>query len=467
MTEPTKGILLIVDDEPLKRVTLQIELSEAGYSVSEAPDGPAALEHLRAHPVDAVITDLRMPEMDGMQFLERVKSVAPQTVVIMMTAFGSMETAVEAVKRGAWDCIAKPFTVDVLLAKLERLRNSPQWPGVAREAAQPERLGPLVGKSHAARQLIAQVKAIADSDRPVLLTGEAGCGAEVTAEAIYQLSPRSHRPLQRVSCAAFGSAALEADLFGTPAGLAGPGAGHGPGRLAASHEATLFVDEVDRLSLELQSRLISVIDRRQVERPGTVGAAPADVRLICATTADLAQMVEAGRFRRELHYRLAATTIMLPPLRERREDIPLLAAKFMQSMAAAARGRKLPTQLSDAAVEALLDYHWPGNILELEHTLERAVAMASGERIERRDILLPRSVGRSYLTQWAELSGGLTETIAGVERKLIDAALRRANSNQARAAQFLGIPRTTLRDKMAKYGMVGNGNGSGTDVPPS
>lgn len=453
MNEQTKGVLLVVDDEPLKRVTLQIELSEAGYTVSEAPDAATAMQHLRSRAVDVVITDVRMPGMDGLQFLRQIKAASPRTQVILMTAFGSIELAIEAMKRGAYDFLTKPFKSEMLLEKLDRLRNSSDWPNVQAITPSVVRLGSLVGRSYAARQLFDQIRSVADNDRPILIEGESGCGAELVAETIHQLSRRSGKPFSRINCSAFSPHLLDADLFG-PAATQGTDAA--TGRLEAARGGTLFLDEIDALPLDLQAKLVRVLESQGAD--GSNGDA-ADVRLLCATHKDLRQLVDAGKFRQDLYYRVAAVSLLIPPLRDRREDIPLLAEEYLARQSSngnGGRSRTLPTRISAHASEALLSHAWPGNLLELEHTIERATTLATGETIELKDIVLPKPAqGQSEV--WPDMAQDLTHTIAGVERKLIDAALRRATGNQAKAAQFLGIPRTTLRDKMAKYGMVGSG----------
>lgn len=461
MSEPTKGAVLIVDDEPLKRVTLQIELSEAGFSVAEAPDAAAAIEHLRGKPVDVVVTDVRMPGMDGVQFLRHVKSSSPQTQVILMTAFGSVDLAIEAMKHGAYDFLTKPFKTEVLVDKLERLRSSSDWPNVAGITPNIVRLGPLIGRSYAAHRLFDQVREISDNEHPILIEGESGCGAELVADAIHQLSRRTGKPFMRINCAAFSPHLLDADLFGPTATQGTPAA---TGRLEATRGGTLFMDEVDALPLELQAKLVRLLEDRESER--TNGDA-VDVRLLCATSKDLRKLVDSGKFRQDLYYRLAAVTLEIPPLRDRREDIPLLAEEFLIRQAAGSNPLRARTgmRISAHAAEALANYNWPGNLLELEHTIERATTLAKGDTIELKDILLPKPIDSGAAEVWPDLSQNLTSTIAGVERKLIDAALRRATGNQAKAAQFLGIPRTTLRDKMAKYGMVGGGL-SRESVPP-
>lgn len=452
MSEPTKGAVLVVDDEPLKRVTLQIELSEAGYAVAEAPDAATAIEYLRAKPVDVVVTDVRMPGMDGLQFLCHIKNASPETQVILMTAFGSIDLAIEAMKHGAYDFLAKPFKTEVLLEKLDRLRGSSDWPNVQGMAPGIARLGPLVGRSHAAHRLFEQIRSIADNERPILIEGESGCGADLVAEAIHRLSRRADKPFARINCAAFSPNLLDADLFGPAAGQGAPAAG----RFEAARGGTLFMDEIDALPLDLQAKLARLLEDCE---SGRSDGNTIDVRLLCATTKDLRQLVDSGKFRQDLYYRLAAVALEIPPLRDRREDIPLLVEEFLVRQAAHANPLRARTgmRISAHAAEALANYRWPGNLLELEHTIERAATLAKGDTIELKDILLPKPVEAGAAEAWPDLSQNLTSTVAGVERKLIDAALRRATGNQAKAAQFLGIPRTTLRDKMAKYGMVGGG----------
>lgn len=451
MSEPTKGVLLVVDDEPLKRVTLQIELTEAGYTTVEASDAATAMQHLRSKPVDVVITDVRMPGVDGLQFLRMIKAASPKTQVILMTAFGSIELAIEAMKRGAYDFLTKPFKTELLLEKLDRLRSSSDWPNVQDVAPTVVRLGPLVGRSYAARQLFEHIRTVADNERSMLIEGENGCGAELVAQAIHQLSRRAKGPFLRVNCAAFSPPLLDADLFGSTTLPASEGES---GRLAAARGGTLFLDEIDALPMELQVKFLRFLEQREAESAGQSNGHGTDVRLLCATHRDLRQLVDNGKFRQDLYYRIAAVSLLVPPLRDRRDDIPLLAEEFLAHQAAG-NGKPVPTRISVHASEALMGYTWPGNLLELEHTLERAITMASGDAIELKDIVLPKSSAQTPAEVWPDMTHSLTTTIAGVERKLIDAALRRATGNQARAAQFLGIPRTTLRDKMAKYGMVG------------
>ncbi len=438
MSDTCKGVLLVVDDEPLKRITLQIELSQAGYTVLDAADAAAAIKVLSSRPVDVLITDLRMPQMDGLQLLEQVKARWPQTHVVLMTAYGSVDSAVAAIKRGAYDYLTKPFKTEMLLEKLERLRSARGWvTDKDRPVPLPERLGSLTGVSLATRRLFQQIRAIADSDRPLLIEGESGTGKSLVARAVHELSRRSDRPFVTCDCATCSSETGDADLAAPFEHAAG---------------GTLYMAGVDSLPRAAQVRLLHILESRTLDKAGN--AQPVEVRLVCSTTRELRTLVDAGDFRQDLYYRLSAASLSVPPLRDRREDIPLLARQVLERVAAArGDGKPRPTRISPHAIEVLLGYHWPGNVRELEHVIERAATLTGGEEIELKDILLPQQAQTARVPVPSERLPGLTETIAGIERSLIDSALRRAAGNQARAAQFLGIPRTTLRDKMAKYGM--------------
>jgi DNA-binding NtrC family response regulator len=451
MSEQCKGVLLVVDDEPLKRVTLQIELTEAGYQVHEASDARAAVRLLAARSVDVVITDVRMPEIDGFQFLETIKGQSPDTQVLLMTAFGSVDAAVQAIKRGAYDYLTKPFNTDVLLEKLDRLfacRSAKNKTNGSRVGT----LGAMVGQSYAARRLFEQIRNVADSDHAVLIQGESGSGRQCVADAIHQLSRRSDRPLVKQSCAG-GADAVSREFFGRGAGSPSRG------QLELADGGTVYLGEIDALPLELQAKLLQVLEHKRIQRGDAAEGVAVDVRLICATDRDLRQCVAERTFREDLYYHLEAVHILVPPLRDRREDIPVLAEHFLQRRAGQqGDGQGMPRRFASIALDALMGYHWPGNVREFEHVIERALASARGEEIQPSDILLPLPAGtRGAGTEASpapEGPAGLTDTVAGVERTLIDAALRKAAGNQAKAAQFLGIPRTTLRDKMAKYGMV-------------
>ncbi len=455
--------ILVVDDEPLKRITLQIELSEHGYEVYEAADAQAAARIFDARPIDVMVSDIRMPGMNGLDLLTHFKQVRPEGEVILMTAYATVETAVLAIKRGAYDYLTKPFTTQDLLAKLERLFASHEG---LEERDDITVFGRLMARSQIMKRLFEQVRCVAPTDRTILLCGESGTGKELFAEAIHAASPRAAKPLVRFSCAALQPSVLESELFGHEKGAFTGAIRQKPGRFELAHGGTMLLDEVDDIPTELQVKLLRVVEQQEFERVGGEAPVRVDVRLICATKHDLLKLVKAGRFREDLYYRLNVISFTIPPLRERPDDIPLLARHFVAKHASLAGGRTI--EVCPHAIDELLRHGWPGNVRELEHVIERALAFcgeagsATGERTEiRPEHILPlgtatpegASVPVLELSENGRLS--LTETVSDIERRMILLALRQCGNNQARAAQRLGIPRTTLRDKMAKYSIAG------------
>jgi DNA-binding NtrC family response regulator len=441
MSESTKGVLLIVEDEPLKRTTLRIELMGAGYQVIEAPDALTALQVLGRQSVDVVISDLRLPGMNGLQFLDRVKADSPQTHVIMMTAYGSVDTAVQAIKRGAYDYLTKPFQIEQLLGKLDHLRAC-QTNRTGGGTIYTERLGKMAARSYGMRRLFEQVRKTASSNHAILIQAEPGTNTEQIAETIHELSSRAAQPMLKLNATATPSHQLDTALFAPNTGA-----------FAAAQGGTLFIDGVDALPEDLQASLLHVLTTGTL--PLTFTSTQIDVRLLCATRTDLRRLVDEGRCNEDLYYRLTAITLTVPPLRDRPEDIPLLAEQFAQSEATKSGNGAAAKQFTPHALDMLMSYHWPGNAAELERVVARAVTFAETNEIQAKDILLPAAdtAGVPEPPVIPEGVSGLTEAVAGVEKTLIDNALRRVAGNQAKAAQLLGIPRTTLRDKMAKYGI--------------
>jgi DNA-binding NtrC family response regulator len=455
--------ILVVDDEPLKRITLQIELSEHGYEVYEAADAQAAARIFDARPIDVMVSDIRMPGMNGLDLLTHFKQVRPEGEVILMTAYATVETAVLAIKRGAYDYLTKPFTTQDLLVKLEHLFASHEGPEERDDIAV---FGRLMARSQIMKRLFEQVRCVAPTDRTILLCGESGTGKELFAEAIHAVSPRASKPLVRFSCAALQPSVLESELFGHEKGAFTGAIRQKAGRFELAHDGTMLLDEVDDIPTELQVKLLRVVEQQEFERVGGEAPVRVDVRLICATKRDLLKLVKEGRFREDLYYRLNVISFTIPPLRERPDDIPLLARHFVAKHASLAGGRTI--EVCPHAIDELLRHGWPGNVRELEHVIERALAFCGeaggteGERTEiRPEHILPLG---SATTEGAsgpvlELSENgrlsLTETVSDIERRMILLALRQCGNNQARAAQRLGIPRTTLRDKMAKYSIAG------------
>lgn len=443
--------ILVVDDEPLKRITLQIELSEHGYEVYEAADAAAARSIFESRQIDVVVTDVRMPGASGIDLLTHVKQANPQVEVILMTAYATVDTAVLAIKRGAYDYITKPFTTHDLLVKLDRLFDGRS---VTESVTRVERFGRLVARSQAMRRLFKQLRDVAPTNRTILLCGESGTGKELFAEAIHMHSARSEKPLVRFSCAALQPSVLESELFGHEKGAFTGAIRQKAGRFELATGGTMLLDEVDDIPTDLQVKLLRVVEQQEFERVGGEAPVRVDVRLICATKRDLLQLVKEGRFREDLYYRLNVISLSIPPLRERPDDIPVLAQHFVQKHAALVGDK--PVAISSHTIDELLRHSWPGNVRELEHVIERALAFCTGDEICPEHVLPlgsepsdPASMPALELGDNGRL--GLTETVADIERRMILLALRQCDHNQARAAQKLGIPRTTLRDKMAKY----------------
>jgi len=451
-----RGRILVVDDEPLKRITLQIELSEQGYEVYEAADALTARRIFESKPIDVVVTDVRMPGMNGLDLLAFLKQTRPDVEVILMTAYATVDTAVLAIKRGAYDYITKPFTTQELLGKLERLFAA-RTP--VESDSEVETFGRLIARSASMKRLFTQLRAVADSDRTILLCGESGTGKELFAEAIHEHSRRADKPLVRFSCAALQPTVLESELFGHEKGSFTGAHRQKSGRFELANGGTILLDEVDDIATEIQVKLLRVVEQQEFERVGGETPVKVDVRLICATKCDLLQLVKQGRFREDLYYRLNVISLAIPPLRERPEDLAVLANHFIEKHAVLVGDTKVT--ISPHALDELMRHDWPGNARELEHVLERALAFCGGKEIRPEHILpLGRAASEPAAAQGLELAEvgklGLTETVADIERRLILMALRQCNGNQARAAQKLGIPRTTLRDKMAKYNIPVN-----------
>ncbi len=450
--------ILVVDDEPLKRITLQIELGEQGFEVFEASDAQTARRIIDTRPIDVVVSDVRMPGMNGLELLTYIKQTHPDVEVILMTAYATVDTAVLAIKRGAYDYVTKPFTTQDLIEKLERLFATR---GARQTEDEVETFGRLVARSKSMRRLFTQLRGVAPTDRTILLCGASGTGKELFAEAIHEHSARANRPFVRFSCAALQPSVLESELFGHEKGAFTGAIRQKAGRFELAHGGTMLLDEVDDIPTELQVKLLRVVEQQEFERVGGEEPVRVDVRLICATKCDLFDLVKAGRFREDLYYRLNVITLWIPPLCERPDDVPVLAQHFLEKHAALVGDGRVT--IAPHAMDELVRHGWPGNVRELEHVLERALAFCGGDEI-RPEHILPLGArtasadGTATATVLELAEGGpqgLNETVADIERRMILLALRQSNNNQARAAQRLGIPRTTLRDKMAKYEIPG------------
>ena len=447
-TRDQPQVLLIDDDDSLRRVT-EYALQHAGYRVLTAVEGQQGLDLFREHRPGVVITDIQMPGLSGQQVLAAIKAESPQTLVIVITAFGSVEKAVEAMKGGAYDYIAKPFSREEMILVVERafalLGLQSENRQLRDRLASREEFGQMVGMSDAMQEVFALVRKVAPTEASVLITGESGTGKELIARALHQGSDRDAGPFVAVNCAAIPGELLESELFGHVRGAFTGAARDRTGKFEQADGGTLFLDEIGELPLDLQPKLLRVLQERVIEPLGGRSKA-VDVRLVTATNLDIEDAVAENRFREDLYYRLAVIPIELPPLRERKEDIPLLVNHFMQKYGEGGQAR-----MGEAALATLSRYAWPGNVRELENTIHRVMILHSGEQIEVED--LPAKVRHQSPGE----RGGVVNLpedgypLEELEKQAVLQALEKNQWNQTRAAAFLRIPRHTLIYRMEKY----------------
>ena len=443
----------MVDDEPAQRELVGGFLRKQGFDVAEAPDGRTALERFRKEPFDLLLTDQKMPGLSGLELLEAARAVTPAVAVIIMTAYGTIETAVAAIKGGAADYLTKPVNLDELLHRIAQVRERQRLimeNRELREALQERhRVEGIIGESGRMQEVLSLVRRVAGSDATILIQGESGTGKELIARAIHYASPRAGAPLVSVNCAALPETLLESEPFGHEKGAFTGAVAARKGRFELADGGSLFLDEIGDLPLHLQVKLLRVLQEREFERVGSSRPVAVNVRLLAATHRDLEALVRAGRFRDDLYYRINVVSIALPPLRERREDIPLLLDHFVEKFSR--RNGKRIGGLTREAREALLRYDYPGNVRELENLVERAVILTRDEVIGLED--LPLGVKEREGETSGETS--LTVLVEGLERRMIREALARADGVQTQAAEILGISERVLRYKLKKYGLAG------------
>ncbi|BEQ15253.1 sigma-54-dependent transcriptional regulator [Desulfoferula mesophila] len=446
-----RSSILVVDDEAAHRLMLTAHLEEAGYNVLEAPDGEAAVGQVEKARVDLVIMDLVMPRIDGMEALKRIKSSHPDLPVMMMTAYGSIDNAVKALKLGAADYITKPLDVDEVLIKIERQLKAANL--ARRVASQAERLGErfdfsaMVGESPPMRRLKETMALVAPSQATVLITGESGTGKEVAAQILHQNSPRADGPLIKVNCAALPENLLESELFGHEKGSFTGATSRREGRLSAADGGTLFLDEVGEMTPALQAKLLRALQEGEYSPVGSDRTYHADVRVIAATNRNLAAAVSEGEFREDLYYRLNVVNLAMPPLRDRGDDVLLLAEIFLRRFARD-NNRELKGFSPEARTQ-LMSYAWPGNVRELINAVERSVILAQDQTIGVGELLLGMASPRSQ--DDSALHAGMT--IREAERILIEKTLEATEGNRTRAADMLGITRKTLQNKIKEFGL--------------
>lgn len=434
--------ILVVDDDISHCTILQALLRGWGYNVALANSGRQALAQVREQVFDLVLCDVRMAEMDGIATLKEIKALNPAIPVLIMTAYSSVETAVEALKTGAQDYLIKPLDFDNLQATLEKALAHTHCVDAEMPAVSASQFG-MVGKSAAMQYLLSEIALVAPSEATVLIHGDSGTGKELVARAIHASSARREKPLVALNCAALNESLLESELFGHEKGAFTGADKRREGRFVEADGGTLFLDEIGDISPMMQVRLLRAIQEREVQRVGSNQTIPVDVRLIAATHRDLAEEVNAGRFRQDLYYRLNVVAIEVPSLRQRREDIPLLADHFLQRFAE--RNRKAVKGFTPQAMDLLIHYDWPGNIRELENAVERAVVLLTGEYVSERELPLAIASTPIPLAQSQDI-----QPLVEVEKEVILAALEKTGGNKTEAARQLGITRKTLLAKLSR-----------------
>jgi two-component system nitrogen regulation response regulator GlnG len=466
--------ILVADDEDSLRWVLTKGLQGAGYEVTAVGDGESALRAVQAEPFDLVFLDVRMPGLDGLTVLERLRAARSDALVVVMTAHGTMDTAIQAMQRGAYDYLTKPFDLDEVLLLTERAlaaaRLSQEVARLRGGLRDVREFSALIGRHPRMQDVYKTIGRIAATDVTVLLRGESGTGKELVARAIHHYSRRSGRPFVAVSCAAIPATLLESEMFGHERGAFTDARERRLGKFELAHGGTLYLDEIGDMPVDLQTKLLRALQERTIERVGGHEPIAVDVRVLAATNRDLEALMKEGRFREDLYYRLNVVTVHLPPLRERRRDIPLLVEHFLAKYADELGERGVAPE----ALDRLVAYDWPGNVRELENVIQRAMVMATGGVILPEHLPIgPVSPAAAAVAMDASLeevierrlmecvrglrerrSANLYDLVVGlVEKPLLRAVLRETGGNQLRAAQILGINRNTLRKKLTEHGI--------------
>ena len=464
--------ILVVDDENYMREIVRRALEDNGFLVEEAADGKAALQMIRRYPYDVIVTDLRMPGSPGEKILEEALSIFPETIVIIMTGFGNIQTAVEAIRCGAYDYLPKPFQLDELVMRVEkglqerRLKSENNL--LRSELHEKYQSSSLVGNSPAMQQIYRMAALVGDKTSTVLITGETGTGKELVARAIHYSGPRKNQPMVCVNCGAIPSNLLEDELFGHVKGAFTGAHQHRIGRFEQANHGTLFLDEVGNMPADLQVKLLRVLQEREFQKVGGTNTIKVDVRIIAATNVDLQEKVKKGEFRDDLYYRLNVIPIQIPPLRQRPEDIPLLVSHFVKKFCT--EQQQPLKQVSHAAMKQLAVFDWPGNVRQVENSVEMAVAL-SGDRqlLDLADFPTVGDTGTDGLDlhriDIPEEGLDFNTVVSDLERRLILRSLEATGGNKKRAASLLRLKRTTFVEKLKRMGM--ESEGADFDANPS
>lgn len=440
--------ILIVDDKASMRHMLRQVFHETGFEVVEAADGDEAVSRVREGSLDLVITDVKMPKADGLTVLKECRAALPRTPVIVMTAYGTIEQAVETIRQGAFDYIVKPFSISEIEIKSQRAFDQArlQSENEYLKEALSHRVGRIIGRSEKMQQIYRLIRKVAAGSPSVLILGESGTGKEMVARGIHEQGARASQPFIAVNCATLSEGLLESELFGHERGAFTGALFQKRGRFELADKGTLFLDEIAELSPALQVKLLRVLQDKTFERVGGTKTLSVDVRILAATNRDIRQEIVERRFREDLFFRLNVVTISLPPLRDRLEDIPELVEYFLARYSAALHK---PIILAPEVLTALMSYAWPGNVRELENLIERLIVLAEGDRIEYAD--LPQELFGS--TPQPPSADGLADRIGQLEREMIRRTIEDCGHNQTRAAKLLGLKRSSLQYKLKKYGL--------------
>ena len=456
--------ILIVEDEPKMLRLLELNLTEEGYTTHTASDAETGLNTLRQEKIDLVVTDLRLPGMDGLEFLQAVKRVDARIPVIVMTAYGTVETAVEAMKAGASDYVLKPFSLEemkLIVRKELDVHSLREENRSLREAlGRRYEFKNIVARSPKMQEVLATVERVAPTNSTILLGGESGVGKDMIARALHQHSHRVSGPFVKINCTAIPENLLESELFGYEKGAFTGAVSSKPGKFELADKGTIFLDEIGDVPGTTQVKLLRVLQDREFERLGGTKTLKVDVRVVAATNQDLRAALEQGTFREDLYYRLNVVPINLPPLRERKADVPYLVDHFIERFV---RESGKPIKgITPAAQKMLMEFHWPGNVRELENIIERAVSLSAGAMLDVADIRLdlsPSRPGGADIASFTMSPGGTTAfpppgvTLEQFEDEMIKEALRRAGGNKSQAARLLGLSRNALRYRLAKMGL--------------
>jgi len=457
MTAQRPTNILIVDDDPGHLTTLKTITRSWGYAVQTADDGAEAVELVKSELVDLVLMDVRMAKMSGIEALVKISAYNPSIPVIIMTAYSSVESAVEALKTGAYDYLIKPLDFEVLKLTLERAHDHAGLKTENKLLKEQLRAdfdtANIIGKSQTMKELMAMLAMAAPSEATVLITGESGTGKELIARSLHLNSPRKDQALVTVNCAALTETLLESELFGHEKGAFTGADRRREGRFMQANKGTIFLDEIGEMSAMMQAKLLRVLQEREIQRVGSDQVLQVDVRIVTATNRDLQTDVADGRFREDLFYRLNVMQLQVPPLRDRRDDIPLLAHYFLEKYAA--KNRKSAKGFSPLAMDVLIKYDWPGNVRELENIVERAVILMTGEHVTENQ--LPINIVQEHPGSGRAVISGIsladgTRSLEDIEKEAILTTLEASDGNKSETARRLGITRKTLHNKLKTYG---------------